>query len=91
MFDFPTPKYRKICAKVTSGVRFGVGFVVERACGTECHSCKGTPFERKCRFFDFRPHYNVRLEQKAGKPEHNVRGHINTENCMSDMEILEPG
>ncbi|GBE79683.1 predicted protein [Sparassis crispa] len=62
-------KYRKVCAKLSSGVRFGVGFVLERACGPECDRCTGTPFHRKCRMFHFLPHYDVKLEQKSVTPE----------------------
>ncbi|KDQ64599.1 hypothetical protein JAAARDRAFT_145519 [Jaapia argillacea MUCL 33604] len=59
---------RKVCAKLGAGVRFGVGFLMERACGPECGSCRGSPFYRKCRFFDFKPHYQVILEQKSHPP-----------------------
>ncbi|KAK0468226.1 RNA pol II promoter Fmp27 protein domain-containing protein [Desarmillaria tabescens] len=61
--------FKKICAKVLSGVRFGVGFVLERACGSECQHCNGSAFHRKCRFFDFKPHYKVKLEKKNATPE----------------------
>lgn len=63
---------RKICAKFLSGVKFGLGFALERSCGTNCHSCTGSPFHRQCRFFDFKPHYLVRLEKKPGTPDLNV-------------------
>ncbi|KAI9001069.1 golgi-body localization protein domain-containing protein [Trametes punicea] len=58
-----------ICAKFRSGVCFGVGFVLERACGPECSQCKGKPFDRECRLFDFKPHYAVKLEWKDRDPE----------------------
>ncbi|EGO01866.1 hypothetical protein SERLA73DRAFT_71025 [Serpula lacrymans var. lacrymans S7.3] len=58
----------KTCAKFTSGVRFGVGFVLERSCGPECSECRGTAFDRQCRHFSFRPHYDVKLEKKARPP-----------------------
>ncbi|GLB33910.1 putative RNA pol II promoter Fmp27 protein [Lyophyllum shimeji] len=61
--------FRKICAEVRSGVRFGIGFVLERACGSECLKCSESAFHRQCRYFDFRPHYEVRLETKAQSPE----------------------
>jgi hypothetical protein len=64
--------FRKICAKFSCGVRFGVGFVPERSCGTECATCMGSAFERKCRFFNFRPHFDVKLEQKECQPMVNV-------------------
>ncbi|KAF7301766.1 hypothetical protein MIND_00742200 [Mycena indigotica] len=61
--------FTKICAKLGSGVCFGVGFVMERACGPECDTCRGAAFYRKCRFYDFRPHYDVKLQKKSGVPE----------------------
>lgn len=61
-------KYQKICAKLNSGTRFGIGFVLERSCGSECTKCSGNAFERQCRLFDFRPHYDVKLENKRVKP-----------------------
>lgn len=64
-----TPDFRKICAKFRSGVRFGVGVVLERSCGPECPDCSGSAFKRKCRFFDFRPHYEIMLERKEGIPQ----------------------
>lgn len=63
---------RKVVAKLSSGVRFGVGVVLERACGGECPKCKGTAFERECRLFTFKPHYEVQLEQKAEAPKLKV-------------------
>ncbi|KAJ3853573.1 golgi-body localization protein domain-containing protein [Lentinula lateritia] len=62
---------RKICAKFLSGVKFGLGFALERSCGINCHSCTGSPFHRQCRFFNFKPHYLVRLEKKPGTPDLN--------------------
>lgn len=63
----PNP-FRKVCARLQCGVRFGVGFVLERACGEECRKCSGLAFQRQCRYFDFRPHYGVKLEKKCGIP-----------------------
>ncbi|KAF8897633.1 golgi-body localization protein domain-containing protein [Infundibulicybe gibba] len=60
--------FRKICAQLRSGVRFGIGFVGERSCGTECNKCIGNAFERKCRYFSFRPHYDVKFEKKSRIP-----------------------
>ncbi|KAH7921808.1 hypothetical protein BV22DRAFT_1114199 [Leucogyrophana mollusca] len=61
----------KTCAKLSSGVRFGVGVVLERSCGPECASCIGTSFDRLCRFFSFRPHYDVKLMKKVEPPQIN--------------------
>ena len=61
-----------MCARLSSGVRYGIGFVVERSCGSECVHCDGTAFSRKCRYFSFRPHYNVILEKKLSVPDIKV-------------------
>ncbi|KIK68037.1 hypothetical protein GYMLUDRAFT_238205 [Collybiopsis luxurians FD-317 M1] len=67
--------YRKICAKFLSGVKFGIGFVLERSCGPGCdQGCIGSPFNRKCRFFEFKPHHLVKLEKKPSNPELNSAG-----------------
>ena len=64
---------RKICAKLSSGVRFGVRFDLERSCGSECEDCGDLPaFKRKCRHFTFRPHYDVVLKTKQSHPERKV-------------------
>ncbi|TFK43439.1 golgi-body localization protein domain-containing protein [Crucibulum laeve] len=60
--------FRKVCAKFGSGIRFGIGFVLERACGYECTKCTGSALQRQCRYFTFRPHYSVKLEKKPIKP-----------------------
>ncbi|KZT20386.1 hypothetical protein NEOLEDRAFT_1122781 [Neolentinus lepideus HHB14362 ss-1] len=62
-------KPRKVCARFGSGVRFGVGFRLERSCGRECPRCDGTPFKRECRLFTFKPHFEVELEKKPKVPE----------------------
>ncbi|KAH9943489.1 golgi-body localization protein domain-containing protein [Epithele typhae] len=65
-----TPRKAQIvCAKFRSGACFGVGFKLERACGPECLTCTGKPFDRKCRLWDFKPHYEVKLSQKDSTPE----------------------
>ncbi|KAF9226562.1 hypothetical protein BS17DRAFT_728145 [Gyrodon lividus] len=52
----------KICAKLSSGVRFGVGTAFERTCiEVECNKCTGSSFDRDCRFFHFRSHCGVQL------------------------------
>jgi hypothetical protein len=65
-------KFRKICAKLSSGVRFGIGVILERSCGPECDVCTGEPFHRQCRYFNFKPHYLVKLGHKAGVPQIKV-------------------
>ncbi|KAJ6539449.1 golgi-body localization protein domain-containing protein [Mycena capillaripes] len=60
--------FQKICAKFRSGVCFGLGFVMERSCGPECPTCSGSPFHRKCRFYDFPPHYEIKLQKKPRIP-----------------------
>lgn len=63
------PGCLKTCAKLGSGVRFGVGVILERSCSSEdCTSCcPSSSFDRHCRFFTFRPHHDVQLA--TTKPE----------------------
>jgi hypothetical protein len=63
----------KTCAKLQGGVRFGLGFSLERACGPECDKCSGSPFERECRIWDFKPHHEVQLSKKEKRPQSKVR------------------
>ncbi|KAG9218974.1 hypothetical protein CCMSSC00406_0001384 [Pleurotus cornucopiae] len=70
----PSYRFQKVCAKLVSGVRFGVGCRLERACGFECPVCSGAAFDRQCRFFDFLPHYAVKLGRKAQPPERKTPG-----------------
>ncbi|PFH52812.1 hypothetical protein AMATHDRAFT_139321 [Amanita thiersii Skay4041] len=82
-----TTKFRKICAKFQSGVRFGIGCVLERSCGIECPNCKGPALQRKCRLFDFAPHYAVKLEKKAAIPK--IKSHEDSfNNFRSDFVHL---
>lgn len=67
-----TKPFQKVCAQLSAGVRFGIGFVPERSCGPECTKCRGTPFHRNCRHFNFRPHFEVKLEKKIGTPIEKV-------------------
>ncbi|KIO32802.1 hypothetical protein M407DRAFT_18267 [Tulasnella calospora MUT 4182] len=56
-------KLVKICAKFTNGVRLGFGFALERTCLSDCPGCGGAPaFLKQCRFFTFKPHYEVALK-----------------------------
>jgi nucleotidyltransferase/DNA polymerase involved in DNA repair len=57
---------RKICAKFSDGIRWGIGLSLERTCGSECKKCSGDTFSRKCRFFTFVPHYEVVLRSTSG-------------------------
>ncbi|KDR83645.1 hypothetical protein GALMADRAFT_235956 [Galerina marginata CBS 339.88] len=66
--------FLKVCARLTSGVRYGIGFILERACGPECLYCMGSTFHRKCRYFSFRPHYDVKLEKKPSMPSFKAQG-----------------
>lgn len=55
-------EFLKIVGKLTNGVRWGMGIVLERACGDDDKKtcgCVGTTFHRKCRIFTFKPHYQV--------------------------------
>lgn len=69
------PGCLKTCAKLGSGVRFGVGVILERSCSTEdCTSCcLGSSFDRHCRFFTFRPHHEVQLTTTKTDKHSQVR------------------
>ncbi|KAL5508278.1 FMP27 [Sanghuangporus vaninii] len=61
--------FKKICAKFSSGIKWGIGIVLERKCGEACLKCGGN---FSCRLFEFRPHYEVILEPKTGIPAENT-------------------
>ncbi|KAH9447797.1 hypothetical protein Pst134EB_021796 [Puccinia striiformis f. sp. tritici] len=67
-------EFIKIVGKLTNGVRWGMGIVLERACSDNvdktCH-CHGPAFHRKCRIFTFKPHYQVvtKIPQYARAPD----------------------
>lgn len=52
---------------------FGVGVVFERTCTTDCKTCTGSAFDRSCRLFAFRPHYDVQLLRKSEAMTAQVR------------------
>lgn len=57
-------EHEKLCAKFSNGIRWGIGFVLERTCNpTVCNSCHGDTFNRSCRFFTFSPHHKVVLRK----------------------------
>lgn len=61
-------QFTKVCAKFINGVRWGMGIVLERACGADCSkaSCHDkSPFHRQCRIFDFIPHWKVHTKTAA--------------------------
>ncbi|GAA5929891.1 uncharacterized protein JCM15063_004656 [Sporobolomyces koalae] len=62
----------KTCAKCRGGVRWGLGLRFERACRDDsCDDplCQDRPiFERRCRFFDFKPHWEVRTKTLKTAP-----------------------
>lgn len=67
----------KVCAKFINGVRWGMGALLERACTSDCtvEVCRNqTPFHRQCRFFNFKPHWDVttRTAETAKDPDGNV-------------------
>jgi hypothetical protein len=51
--------FQKVIMKLNGGVRWIAGLVFERRCPPNCQGCNGN---RKCRSFDFIPHYNVHLK-----------------------------
>ncbi|KAG2156152.1 golgi-body localization protein domain-containing protein [Suillus clintonianus] len=76
----------KTCAKLGSGVRFGVGVILERSCSSEdCTSCAGSSFDRHCRFFTFRPHHDVQLATTKTDILHPQRLHDSYRGFRSDF------
>ncbi|KAG9126473.1 hypothetical protein FRC07_003289 [Ceratobasidium sp. 392] len=59
------PRLQKICAKLTNGVKFGLGFALERACEPGCGMSHKSGL---CRRFEFRPHYEIKLRPSTGDP-----------------------
>ncbi|KAG9096705.1 hypothetical protein FRC06_008417 [Ceratobasidium sp. 370] len=59
------PHLQKICAKLTNGVKFGLGFALERTCEPGCTMDHKSGL---CRRFDFRPHYDIKLRPSTGDP-----------------------
>ncbi|KAG8713591.1 hypothetical protein FRC11_011684, partial [Ceratobasidium sp. 423] len=60
------PQMQKICAKLTNGVKLGLGFALERRCGPDCTAKHTT--DSTCRLFTFRPHYEVKLRPSIADP-----------------------
>ncbi|CAH7672088.1 golgi-body localization protein domain-containing protein [Phakopsora pachyrhizi] len=55
-------EFLKIVGNLTNGVKWGMGIILERACAEgedQICGCSGPAFHRKCRFFTFKPHYQV--------------------------------
>jgi len=52
--------FRKVIMKLNGGVRWIAGLVLERRCPPNCHVCGG---KRRCRTFNFLPHYDVHLKK----------------------------
>ncbi|KDN42722.1 hypothetical protein K437DRAFT_237559 [Tilletiaria anomala UBC 951] len=57
------PQFQKVVAHLYGGVKWGAGIVLERTCNDhdckQATKCSGTPFHRKCRFFDRISHWKV--------------------------------
>lgn len=59
----------QVCARFVNGVRWGMGASFERTCGPE--HCDAPPSLRKCRLFDFKPHWEVHTRTpESMHPEH---------------------
>lgn len=73
--------FDKVAAKLTGGVRWGLGLAFERTCTNDCDKCKGNARTRKCRFFDFKPHYMVRTIN----PKYATKGRDSFQGFRSDF------
>jgi hypothetical protein len=65
----------KSCARFVGGVRVGFGFKFERTCRDHncARGCRGDLSERKCRFFDFKPHHEVILRSRQAVNEESQK------------------
>lgn len=52
--------FGKVIMKLNGGVRWIAGLIFERHCAPNCSKCNG---KRKCREFNFIPHYEVHLKR----------------------------
>ena len=57
------PTFEKVVVKLTNGVKWGSGLMMERTCDDETcprtPRCEGEPFYRECRNFERIPHWKV--------------------------------
>ena len=65
----PDQRFLKVCAKFTSGIRWGIGAIMERTCSVNCRNCNNTS---ACRIFEFRRHYEVAFQPRDFVPEEKV-------------------
>lgn len=71
--------FRKVVMKLNGGVRWIAGLVLERRCLPNCQECGG---KRRCRAFDFLPHYEVHL--KRADHCHAPEGEVHQKTFCSD-------
>jgi hypothetical protein len=80
----------KVCAKFINGVRWGLGVVLERTCRSpQCESpaCHGaSTFHRQCRFFDFKPHWDVHT--RTAEAVKASKGEVSSPTCAVEASIL---
>jgi hypothetical protein len=63
------PEFTKVCLRLTNGVRWGVGLILERTCTDDIciqePKCKSSiPFNRECRFWTRKKHWQVYSRSK---------------------------
>jgi hypothetical protein len=79
------PVMQKICAKLTNGVKFGLGFVLERNCGPDCTASHASGL---CRLFNFRPHYDIKLRPSTGNPKIDSFAGFRSEHIHFSLSLI---
>lgn len=80
---------QKTLGVLVNGVRWGMGFRLERTCARghcpRAQPCEGNKFQRKCRVFEFRPHYDVKTRLEAGPKDEN--GKVSSLGVLSSVPL----
>lgn len=80
-------RLQKICAKLTNGVKFGLGFALERNCGPDCNNNHTSGL---CRRFDFRPHYQVQLRPSTADPKIDSFAGFRSDFIHFSLSLISP-
>lgn len=85
--DAQRPHMQKICAKLTNGVKLGLGFVLERRCKPDCAADHASG---PCRWFSFRPHYEVKLRPSTGDPKIDSFAGFRSDFIHFSLSLISP-
>lgn len=80
-------RMQKICAKLTNGVKLGLGFVLERRCGPDCTADHTSG---PCRRFNFRPHHDVKLRPSSADPKVDSFAGFRSDYIHFSLSLISP-